>query len=87
MIPTREKGIRRFCLWALGMAVLTLNKIHRHRDFNDGNQVKITRRTVKATISITSFFASNNWMLAQLFKMAARNLPETDISDDLFFKK
>lgn len=87
MIPSHEKGIRRFCLWALGMAVLTLNKINRHRDFNDSSQVKITRRTVKATILTTSLFVSNNWMLIQLFKIAARNLPEIDIPDDLLFKK
>jgi len=26
MIPKNEPGIRRFCLWAIGMAVLTLRK-------------------------------------------------------------
>ncbi|NIO43335.1 MAG: squalene/phytoene synthase family protein, partial [Burkholderiales bacterium] len=31
LIPGSEKGIRRFCLWALGMAVLTLRKINRNR--------------------------------------------------------
>src|SRR5690606_26550103 len=28
LIPKREAGIRRFCLWAIGLAVLTLRKIH-----------------------------------------------------------
>ncbi|SFK84772.1 farnesyl-diphosphate farnesyltransferase [Nitrosomonas aestuarii] len=87
MIPPHEKGIRKFCLWALGMAILTLNKISHHRDFNDGKQVKITRRTVKATILTTSIFATSNWALTQLFKMASRNLPETKISDELLLKK
>ena len=32
MIPKREVGIRRFCLWAIGLAVLTLRKIHRNPD-------------------------------------------------------
>ena len=87
MIPSHEKGIRKFCLWALGMAILTLNKINCHRDFKNGNQVKISRHTVKATILTTSLFASNNWVLIQLFKMTARNLPVTDIPDDLLLKK
>ena len=77
MLPPEEKGIRKFCLWALGMAVLTLNKINQHRDFNDGIQVKITRRSVKATILATSLFASNNWALKQLFSVSSRNLPDS----------
>jgi farnesyl-diphosphate farnesyltransferase len=79
LLPAEEKGIRRFCLWALGMAVLTLNKINQHRDFNDSIQVKITRRSVKATIFTTSLLASNNWALNRLFSMAARKLPNTDL--------
>ena len=29
LIPGKETGIRRFCLWAIGLAVLTLRKIER----------------------------------------------------------
>lgn len=79
LLPAEEKGIRRFCLWALGMAVLTLNKINQHRDFNDSIQVKITRRSVKATIFTTSLLAGNNWALNRLFSIAARKLPDTDL--------
>jgi len=87
MIPPHEKGIRKFCLWALGMAVLTLNKINNRRDFKDGTQVKISRRTVKATVITTSFFSSNDWVLKQLFKIASRNLPKIDVPDELFLKR
>ncbi|PSJ18364.1 phytoene/squalene synthase family protein [Nitrosomonas supralitoralis] len=76
LIPPNEKGIRRFCLWAIGMAILTLNKINQHRNFSEGAQVKISRRSVKATIVTTSLFASHNWILALLFKYTSRNLPE-----------
>ena len=81
MIPPHEKGIRRFCLWALGMAVLTLNKINNHRDFKESAQVKISRRAVKATVFTTSLFAGNNSVLKQLFNMASRKLPETTVPD------
>jgi 4,4'-diapophytoene synthase len=77
LIPAQEKGIRRFCLWALGMAVLTLNKINQHRDFTESTQVKITRRSVKATIFTTSFLAGNDWALNQLFAITSRNLPDS----------
>jgi len=78
LIPTEEKGIRRFCLWALGMAVLTLNKINQHRDFTESTQVKITRSSVKATIFTTSILAGNNWALNQLLTISSRNLPDSN---------
>ena len=80
LIPAHEKGIRRFCLWALGMAVLTLNKINRQRNFSDGTQVKISRRSVKATVVTTSLFAGQNRILWLLFNIAARDLPAVDFS-------
>lgn len=79
MIPQRETGIRRFCLWALGMAILTLNKINQNRSFIEGAQVKISRRNVKATVLITSALASQDWALQQIFTFTSRQLPEVDI--------
>jgi len=74
-IPPREKGIRRFCLWALGMAVLTVGKIERNRLFADSSEVKISRRAVRATILATNLLVSNNRGLRLLFRLAARRLP------------
>ena len=86
MIPPQEKGIRRFCLWAIGMAILTLNKINQHRDFSEGTQVKITRRSVKATIVTTSIFASYDWALNLLFKLTSRNLPDVEIHKEIYLR-
>ncbi|SFE55541.1 phytoene/squalene synthase family protein [Nitrosomonas sp. Nm166] len=83
-IPPEEKGIRRFCLWAIGMAILTLNKINRHRDFSEGTQVKISRRSVKATIVTTNLLASYDWALDLLFKLTSRNLPNVEVHQELF---
>lgn len=77
LIPPNEKGIRRFCLWAIGMAILTLNKINRNRGFSEGGQVKINRSSVKATIIATNLFARYNWALDVLFKLTSKNLPDT----------
>ncbi|MCC7410993.1 MAG: phytoene/squalene synthase family protein [Gammaproteobacteria bacterium] len=74
-IPPRETGIRRFCLWALGMAVLTLRKIDAHRDFTSGQEVKISRRSVKATIIATSIAVRSDRWLRLMFELAGRALP------------
>ena len=75
LIPGREAGIRRFCLWAVGLAVLTLRKIHKNPGFTSGSQVKITRSSVTMTRILTDLSISNDWMLRRLFGIAARGLP------------
>lgn len=75
MFPRSETGIRRFCLWALGMAVLTLRKIHRRLDFTTGRQVKISRRSVKATVVVTSATVRSDATLRFLFDLLTRGLP------------
>lgn len=82
VIPSREIGIRRFCLWALGMAVLTLRKINNHRDYTAGSQVKITRRSVKATVLTTNLLTRHDGALQLLFNLTARPLPDVALSKD-----
>jgi len=74
LIPSHEVGMRNFCLWAIGMAVLTLNEIQQHLDFNDSNQVKITRKKVKATILTTKIIGRSNWMLSMVFDSKSKKL-------------
>ncbi len=75
MIPRRESGIRKFCLWAIGLAVLTLRKIHHNPAFTSGNEVKVSRRTVKATILTTNLALKSNRALRLVFDRAADGLP------------
>ena len=49
-LPKQEPGIRQFCLWAIGMAVLTLQKIQHSDAYLTGHNVKITRRAVRNVI-------------------------------------
>ncbi|HLC14895.1 MAG TPA: phytoene/squalene synthase family protein [Thermodesulfovibrionia bacterium] len=83
LIPPWEQGIRRFCLYALGMAVLTLNKTLTHLNFSESRQVKITRKTVKATILVSNMAVSNDTLLKILFRIIARNLPFKPINPAL----
>ena len=75
MMPREETGIRRFCLWALGMAVLTLRKIYKRLDFTSGQEVKISRRSVKATIVVTNLTVSRDAVLRLLFEFFTRPFP------------
>lgn len=76
MIPSYEHGIRKFCLWALGMAVLTLRKINAHRNFSSGAEVKISRNSVKATVAVSNAMLSFDSLLKVLMYFFARDLPE-----------
>lgn len=81
LIPTEEAGIRRFCLWAIGLAVLTLRKINQNPEFTSGVQVKISRRAVAVTRSLTDMARHSDWMLRRLFAIAARGLPLAEIGE------
>lgn len=75
LIPKTEIGIRRFCLWALGMAVLTLRKIHsRLMRFSSARDVKISRLAVYTTVAITSVSARSDRVLEMLFDGLTRPL-------------
>ena len=74
LIPAREVGIRRFCLWALGMAVLTLRRIHARPAFTDSRDVKISRRSVRATVIVTNALARSDPALKLLFEAFTRRL-------------
>ena len=76
IIPSRETGIRRFCLWPLGLAMLTLRRIRRTPAFASGREVKVSRRSVWAVVVVTSVFARSNLALRLLFRLCARGLPQ-----------
>ena len=75
LIPKRETGIRKFCFWAIGLAVMTLRNIHRNPTFTSGAQVKVSRRTVKATVVTTNLTLMSNRALRMIFARAADSLP------------
>ena len=78
LVPVGEKGIRRFCLWALGMALLTLRKINKQRNFRSGQEVKISRRSVKATVAATELVVGGDKRARWLFDKVAKGLPKVN---------
>jgi len=75
LIPSYETGIRRFCLWAIGLAVLTLQKIRHTPGFTRGTQVKVSHSAVAMTRLFTGLALRSDWMLQALFDRAASGLP------------
>ena len=47
ILPSNETGIRNFCLWALGMAILTLKKIKHNVGFINSKSMKISHNQVR----------------------------------------
>ncbi len=75
LTPPEEVGIRRFCLWAIGMAMLTIRKINKNKKFTNGRQVTISRTSVKATILMSNIFTKNNTALRWMFKALSIGIP------------
>jgi 4,4'-diapophytoene synthase len=81
LIPSKETGIRRFCLWAIGLAVLTLRKIEHNPRFTAGAQVKVTHTAVAMTRLLTNVAGRSDGVLRLLFVLAARGLPLARLTD------
>jgi farnesyl-diphosphate farnesyltransferase len=75
LIPRKETGIRRFCLWAIGLAVLTLRRIDHNPRFTAGAEVKVSHSAVAMTRLLTQVAGRSNAVLRLLFAQAARGLP------------
>jgi len=84
LLPGSEKGIRKFCLWAIGMAIFTLRKIHGSNHLAPTEEVKISRRCVRGIILATRFTVRSNTLLKILFFLSTRGLaayhrPQSDL--------
>lgn len=75
LIPPHEGGIRRFCFWAVAMALLTLRSIHRRATFSAAEEVKISRAAVRVSGLATQALARTNTGLTIAFGLLARGLP------------
>jgi farnesyl-diphosphate farnesyltransferase len=74
-IPRDETGVRRFLMWAVVLAVLTLRNIHSNPLFTSARQVKVSRRSLAASLTVSSAVIRSNMGLKTVFRMAARGLP------------
>lgn len=77
-IPRRQTGIRRFCAWAIGMALYTLQNIRKQPGFGSGEAVKISRRRVRAIVAVCNACTGSNRLQQAIFHWASSGLPLPD---------
>ncbi|TVZ40190.1 farnesyl-diphosphate farnesyltransferase [Alteromonadaceae bacterium 2753L.S.0a.02] len=79
-IPERHKGIRIFCLWAVGLALPTLQKVLRSEAYYNGKTVKMSRARMLLVTQLIASSARSNTAQRVIFKMLGLGLPFVPIS-------
>lgn len=74
LIPKSELGMRRFCFLAFGLAVMTLSKIAKRKNWNEQSEVKLSRKTVMAFYAFTKFAVASDSLMKAFFRIAGRSL-------------
>ena len=74
-IPRRHRGLRIFCLWSIGLSVLTLRKIGRQTVQQRRLGTKVSRRSVKATMIMSGASAGLAPVMQGLYSIACIGLP------------
>lgn len=67
LIPKEEVGMRRFCLLAFGLAVLTLDKLAARDHFEQQEDIKLSRNTVWLFYGFTKIAAGSNGLIKSFF--------------------
>ena len=74
LIPKQEQGIRRFCFLAFGLAVMTLSRIANRKEFDDKNEVKLSRKTVMSFYGFTKWAVKTNFLMKAFFYLGSKSL-------------
>ncbi|MEY2341347.1 squalene/phytoene synthase family protein [Acidithiobacillus sp. IBUN Pt1247-S3] len=75
-IPAEQTGMRDFCLWAIAMAVLTLRRIAENPGFRSGDEVKISRDSVRNIVMLSRLLHRFDPLLDLAFRVAIKPLPK-----------
>ena len=75
LIPARQSGIRRYLLWTLALAAVTLRGLFRSRSFGRGGAVLPSGGRIRAAILLVSVLARSDFALKVLFRTAMRGVP------------
>lgn len=77
LIPRQESGVRRHLLLTLGLAALTLRRIHGSDDFRTGRDFEQPKRAAQALIAAIPLLAHSDPALRRLFGLLLRNVPRS----------
>ena len=75
LLPRSQPGIRRFCLWPVLLAVLTLRNINTRRGFSAAREVKVSRRTVRLSAVLVRLGGGSNTLMRALYRTLSAPLP------------
>lgn len=78
-IPSQHKGIRIFCLWAVGLALPTLQKVRRSEEYYAGRTVKMSKARAVIITQLIASLASSNTAQKMIFKLLGLGLPYKSI--------
>jgi farnesyl-diphosphate farnesyltransferase len=74
LIPKKDVGIREFCFLAFGLSVMTLSKIAQREEFQEKDDVKLSRKTVMAFYYFTKFAVHSNVLMRLFFQISSAKL-------------
>jgi len=72
LIPKQDLGMRRFCFLAFGLAVMTLSKIAKRKEFSNKDEVKLSRNTVMAFYAFTKFAVRSDTLMNAFFHISSQ---------------
>ncbi len=74
LIPKREVGMRRFCFLALGLAIMTLEKIAQRDQHQNLYSIKLTRNTVTIFYFFNQIACNSDALMRCFFYLFSRRL-------------
>ncbi len=74
LLPNNEVGMRRFCLLAFGLAVMTLEKIAKRETLSNKVEMKLSRNIVWIFYGFTKLAASNDFLIKAFFYITSSRL-------------
>ena len=72
LLPKQDLGMRRFCFLAFGLAVMTLSKIAKRKEFSNKDEVKLSRNTVMAFYAFTKFAVRSDTLMNAFFHISSQ---------------
>ena len=76
LIPNEDLGMRRFCFLAFGLAVMTLSKIAKRKEFSNKDEVKLSINTLMVFYGFTQFAVRSEALMNAFFHIASQSLRE-----------
>lgn len=76
LLPPQESGLRKFCLWAIGMALLTLKNIQHRPAFQSSKEIKIGRLSLFTVIAVSKLVHCNDYLTGLAIRFWSAGLPK-----------